>query len=58
MISEEYWVVNIVIFESFVDMLVLSLFILYYFDYTNIFHYYAKVVSLDNLRNLFRYLNF
>ena len=39
-------------------MLILSLFVLYYFDYINIFYYYAKAISLDNLYNLFRYLDF
>ena len=39
-------------------MLMLSLFILYYFDYINVFYYYAKAVSLDNLRNLFKYFDF
>ena len=58
MISEEYRVVNIVVSKSFVDMLVLPLFVFYYFDYINVFYYHAKAVSLDNLRNLFRYLDF
>ena len=58
MISEEYWAISIVISENFVDMLVLSSFVFHYFNYTNMFHYYAKAVSLDNLRNLFRYLDF
>ena len=52
MISEEYRVVSIIIFESFVDILVLSSFIFYHFNYANIFHYYAKAILPNNLNNL------
>ena len=58
MISKEYQVVSIIVSKSFIDILILFLFVLYHFDYTNIFYYYAKAVSLDNLYNLFRYLDF
>ena len=57
-VSEEYRAVGIVVSKSFVDMLVLLSFVFYHFDYTNMFHHYAKAVSLDNLRNLFQYLDF
>ena len=58
MVSEEYRVVGIVVSKSFVDMLVLPSFVFYYFDYTNVFYYYAKAISPNNLCNLFRYLDF
>ena len=52
MISEEYRAVGIVIFKSFVDMLVLSSFVFYHFNYANIFHYYTKAILPDNLNDL------
>ena len=58
MVSKEYRVIDIIISKNFVNMLVLFSFVFYHFNYTNVFYYYAKAVSLDNLRNLFRYLNF
>ena len=51
-ISKEYRVVSIIIFKSFVDMLIFSLFVFYHFNYANIFYYYAETVLLDNLYNL------
>ena len=57
MIGREYQAVSIIISKSFVDILVLSLFVFYHFNYTNIFYYHAKAVLLDNLHNLFRYLD-
>ena len=33
-------------------MLVLFLFVFHYFNYANVFYYYAKAILLDNLYNL------
>ena len=52
MISEEYRVVNIIVSKSFVDILMLSLFVFHYFNYANIFYYYAKAILLDDLDDL------
>ena len=52
MISEEYRAVSIVVFESFVDMLVLFLFVFHYLNYTNLFHYHTEAILPDNLGDL------
>ena len=52
MVSKEYRAVSIVVSESFVDILMLFLFVFYYLNYANIFHYYAKTILLDNLGDL------
>ena len=52
MISKEYRVVSIVISKSFIDILILFLFVFHYLNYANIFYYHTKTILLDNLDNL------
>ena len=51
MASKEYRAVSIVVSKSFVDMLILFLFVFYHLNYANIFYYHAKAILLDNLYN-------
>ena len=52
MVSKEYRVVSIVIFKSFVNILIFFLFVFYHLNYTNVFYYYAKTILSDNLYDL------
>ena len=52
MVSEEYRAVDIVVFESFVDMFVLFSFVFHHLNYANVFYYYAKAILPDDLGDL------
>ena len=50
-VGEEYRVVSIIIAEYVIDILVFLSLVFHYFNYTNVFYYYAKAILLDNLDN-------